>query len=134
MSNGRTVEAKDIQFNEFWPVKHMNPMGLLPPTKEAAALWTFLTMAFSALDRVEKQATLEGDEDQQADLMQIAYATRIQFGLEDLNGMFGDNLVRFAKREAARCKLPWDTRIDAFFESGGKAYRHLDRDPDKTGQ
>jgi hypothetical protein len=100
---------------------------------EAAALWQFLICAFQALDRVEKQTTLEGSEDQVADLMQLAESTRKMFHLDNLEGMFQERLIAAARREAFNSQLPWDTRIDAFFASGGSSYRVMDRNPDKVG-
>jgi hypothetical protein len=95
----------------------------------------FLVCAFQALDRVEKQVTLEGNEDQTVDLMQIAHSVRKMYQIDesDLEKMFNENLIRAARMEAFRSGLPWDTRIDAFFATGGKSYRSLTRDPDKTG-
>lgn len=127
------VELKDIKFIKPMPLHHLQPLGLLPNNTEACALWQFLIMAFQALDRVEKQTTLEGEEDQTVDLMQLAHSSRKMFELSDLEGMFNDSLVAMAKREAGRSELAWDSRIDAFFATGGKSYRHLDRDPDKVG-
>jgi hypothetical protein len=127
------IDPKDISFVQPIPIKHMDPMGLLPNTTEAAALWQFLICAFQALQHVETQTTLEGDEDQQVDLKQIAHSIRKLYLLDTLEGMFADALVACAKREAARSKLNWDTRIDAWFASGGKSYNTLDRDADKVG-
>jgi hypothetical protein len=102
-------------------------------TTEAAALWQFLICAFQALDRVEKQTTLEGNKDQVVDLMQIAHSVRNMYGLKELDGMFNMRLVQAARSEALNCRLHWNTRIDAFFASGGKSYRIQDRNPDKVG-
>lgn len=131
---GPNPELKDISFTQAIPIKHMNPLGLLPNTTEAAALWQFLICAFQALDRVPKQTTLEGDEDQRADLMQIAHSIRQTYLLTELDGMFNENLIRCARQEAFNSRLPWDSRIDAWFATGGKSYRILDRDADKVGQ
>lgn len=129
----RIPELKDITFIHPLPVKHMEPHGLLPMIPEAAALWQFLIGAFQALDRVPKQTTLEGTPDKVVDLMQIAESVRKMYGLENLEGMFQERLIAQARREAFNCRLPWNDKIDAFFASGGKAYRIQDRDPDKVG-
>lgn len=128
------VELKDIKFIKPMPLHHLQPLGLLPNNTEACALWQFLIMAFQALDLVEKQTTLEGAEDQVVDLMQLAHSSRKMFELPDLEGMFNMQLVDMAKREALRSGLSWTSRIDAFFASGGKSYRTMDRDPDKVAQ
>ncbi len=132
---GRNVKEGDIDFVAPIPIKHMRPLGHLPMTTEAAALWQFLIMASQALDKVEKQVTYEGQEDQQADLMQLAHSARKLFRIPEQGGlekMFNSNLIGAAKAEAIRSKLPWNPRLDAFFASGGKSYRLVDRDPNKV--
>lgn len=131
---GRLIELKDINFRQPLPLPHMQPIGLLPNTTESCALWMFLVCAFQALDRVEKQVTYEGDADQQVDIRQIAESIRKMYKLDDLFGMFNPGLIATARREAIRSGMPWNTRIDAWFESGGRSYNKMDRDPDKVGQ
>lgn len=135
-STNRTVNLEDIDFVAAIPIKHMRPSGHLPMTTEAAALWQFLLMASQALDKVEKQVTYEGTDDQVADLMQLAHSARKLHQIPEQGGlerMFNSSLIGAAKAEAMRCKLPWNSRLDAFFASGGKSYRIMDRDPDKVG-
>jgi len=135
-STNRTVREEDINFIAAIPLKHMRPAGHLPMTTEAAALWQFLIMASQALDKVEKQVTYEGDADQQADLMQLAHSARKIHGIPEQGGlekMFNANLIGAAKAEAIRSRLAWNPRLDAFFASGGKSYRIMDRDADKVG-
>lgn len=130
----RVPSMEDLHFMQPLPIKHMEPNGLLPMTTEAAALWQFLICAFQALDKVPKQTTLEGSEDQVVDLMQLAESVRKMYYLDTLEGMFQERLIQQARREAFNCSLPWNQKIDAWFASGGKAYRIQDRDPDKVGQ
>lgn len=127
------VPLEAIAFIRPYPLKHMTPLGLLPQSEEAAALWQFLLTATLALGTVESQKTYEGDLDQQTDLMTHAESARRIFGLKNYEGMFNERLIAQAKREVLRSKLLWDGRLDAFFASGGKSYRHLDRDADKVG-
>jgi len=137
MTNNRTVRLEDINFRQPIPLPHMRPHGHLPMTPEAAALWQFLVMAMQALDKVEKQVTLEGDDDQVVDLFQLAHSARKMFELKEQDGlekMFNSSLIAAAKAEAIRSRLPWDSRIDAWFATGGKSYRIMDRDADKVGQ
>lgn len=129
---GSTIGVEHIQFTQAWPVKHMHATGgLLPETKEAAALWNFLLCAFQALHHVESQKTLIGNEDQVVSLRQIATSQMKIFGITDMNELFNAALIQAARREAIRCGLFWDTRIDAYFETGGNSYSVLDRDADK---
>lgn len=134
MDEIRIPELKDISFRQPLPLPHMQPIGHLPMTPEAAALWQFLVCAFQALDRVPKQTTLVGNEDQSVDLKAVANSIRMLYQLKDLDRMFNANLIRAAKKEAARSRLPWDSRIDAWFATGGQSYRFVDRDADKVGQ
>lgn len=131
-----TVEMKDIKLIQPIPLHHMKPIGYLPMTPEAAALWQFLLMAFQAIDRVEKQVTYEGDEDQTVDLLQLAHSARKLFELPESGGlerMFATALITAARLEAKRSGLSWNTKIDGFFESGGTSYRMFTRNPDKVG-
>lgn len=136
MSNDIYHSLKDLRpaLRQPIPMKHIEPFGVLPNTPEACALWQFLICAFQALEKVEAQTTLEGAEDQVADLMQIANSIRQLYQLESLESMFQSRLIAKARQEAFRSVLPWNPRVDAFFATGGRSYRIMDRDPDKVGQ
>jgi hypothetical protein len=129
----KDIPLESIDFRTPMPIKHMAPIGFLPMTKEAACLWQFLICAFQAYDKVESQTTLEGEEDQRVDLMQVVDSVRHMYGDPDIEKVFNARLVAAAKREATRCALPWNSRIDSFIDSGGKNNRFLDRDADKVG-
>jgi len=128
---------KDVQFRQQWPLPHMeNPQGtggLLPMTKEAAALWNFLQGAMAAIAKIPAQTTLEGAPDANVSLIQIATSVAQVYGVKT-EDMFNMGLVHCAKREAARCGLVWFDQLDAWIASGGKAYNDLTRDPDKVFQ
>jgi hypothetical protein len=123
---------KNVSFRRPIPLKHMEPHGHLPHNTEAMALWWFIVCAIQALERVPSQKTLEGTEDQQVDLMQVAHSVRKLYGLDTLEGMFQERLIGLARLEAFRSRLPWNDKLDAFFLTGGQSYRKLDRDPDKV--
>jgi len=127
------IRPADIRFIQPWPIKHMHPHGQLPLIPEAAALWQFLIMATQAVERVPSQTTLEGEQDQQVDMMQLATSAATIYGITDLNTMFQDRLVYAARSEALACKLPWKPEITTFIESGGRSARDLDRDANKVG-
>lgn len=125
---------KHVAVRRPYPLKHMRVGGgLLPDTDEAAALWQFLLGAHQALDKIPAQVTLEGDTDLTANLRQIADSARKLFGLSTLEGMFNAQLIWQAKLEAKRSALYWNVKLDAWFESGGRASNELDRDPDHVG-
>lgn len=133
----KNIPLEHLDLIQPWPLKHMVPQGYLPHTKEAACLWQFLIMATQALDRVEKQVTLEGDQDQVVDLRNLADSAFKLYDFHKLNDpydtVFNPALVRVAQMEARSKKLPWDDRLDAWFASGGRSYNVMDRDADKTG-
>ena len=130
------IDLKDIHWRQPMPLKHMVPNGHLPATPEAAALWQFLVMAMQALDKVEKQVTLEGDDDQVVNLWQLAHSARKIFELPEsggLDAMFATPLIESARLECLRCQLPWNAKLTAWFDSAGVSYSIQDRNPDKTG-
>jgi hypothetical protein len=132
---GRTIGLEHISFTRAIPYKHLfSGGGFLPDGEESCALWQFLLMAHQALDKVPAQTTLIGADDQVVDLLQLAESAMNIYGLDNLEGMFNETRVAMARREVARSGLPWNMALDAFFRTGGKSSRILDRDPDKVGQ
>ena len=65
--------------------------------------------------------------------MQIATSVAQVYGVK-LEDMFNAGLIHCAKREAERCGLVWNEKLDAWFASGGKSYDFVTRDPDKVFQ
>lgn len=134
----RDIPVEAIDFARPLPIKHMVPNGYMPMSTESAALWQFLIMAFQALDRVEKQVTYTDEQDQVVDLNALVYSAFMIYELLDTPAnrerVFNPQLVNCAKMEARRSGLPWDTRIDAWFSSGGKSYNLMERNPDKVGE
>jgi len=127
--------AKYVNVRKIVPLPHMKMGGgLLPDTDEAAALWYFLLCATQALDRVPAQTTLEGQPDQVVHLRQLAESIQKMYNVKSLDMMFNDLLIFTARKEALRCKLPWNPKLTTWFESGGKIGNIIDRDPDKVGQ
>lgn len=132
---GSAIGLEHISFMRPIPIKHLfSGGGLLPDGDESCALWQFLLMAHQALDKVPAQTTLVGSDDQRVDLMQLAESAKNIYGLKDFEGMFNATRIDMARRECFNCGLPWNKKLDAFFATGGKSYRILDRDPDKVGQ
>lgn len=104
--------------------------GLLPNCIESSALWEFLVCAMQALEKIPTQKTLVGTLDTDVNLREVANGIAKMYGLSTLDNVFHPVMIQLAKREAIRCRLPWDSRLDAWFQSGGRAYNLLTRNPD----
>lgn len=103
--------------------------GLLPDRIESHALWGFCAMAHVALDKVEGQITYEGDKDQTILLSNIAKSVLLTYGIKDLETLFNAELLWLCKREAARCDMAWNPKLDLWINSGGKNMNEVTRDP-----
>lgn len=130
------IKKSDINFRQQWPLPHMKGMGfggLLPATKQAAALWNFLSGAMNALGKLPTQTTLEGEDDSNSSIRQIADSVAAIYDVT-LEEMFQPMLVELARREATRCELVWNPKLDGWLLAGGKSFDHVTRDPDKVFQ
>jgi hypothetical protein len=129
------MNHRDIPIT-YDPPHHMNhckPLGLLPTIQQAPALWQFLIMAHTILDKVPAQATLEENPDITVDLRTVAESVTAMYGVT-LEEMFHPALVGIARLEAERVKAIWDDRITAWIDSGGRSYNIVTRDPDKISE
>lgn len=109
--------------------------GLLPPSVHSSAIWQFAIMAHQALEKIPTQKTLEGTKDIDVSLKDLAHSTLAMYNMPSIEDgglgiLFQPQMITLLKREAYRCGLPWDNRLDAWFASGGKSYDQLTRDPD----
>ena len=129
------MDKRDIPVSYDAPrhLNHCHPIGLLPRVQQAPALWQFLVMAHQALAKIPSQATLEGNPDIDVNLRDMAESTAKMYGVS-IEEMFHPGLVTVAKLEANRTHKEWDSRINAWISSGGRAYNFLTRDPDKIGE
>ena len=137
----QVAEIDDVYFIEIrspngtvysmpWPHKHMTTggSGLMLPNQRAAALWYFLQSAAHAVEQAPNQVVLEGEEDAHLDMTALAHSISICYDTTVME-MFDDENVRRAKAELERVGGKIDRRIISYIESGGKIYRHYDREP-----
>lgn len=123
------IKAPDVVYRVPLYQHHWQPTGHMPRIVESAALWQFLIMATQILDKIPQQATLEGNVDRTANLRQIAESVSKMYDVTE-EAMFHAALIDAAKREAARCEMYWNPRLDAWFASGGKSYNIVTREPE----
>lgn len=107
--------------------------GLLPTGINSSALWQFCLMAHQALEQFTGQHVLEGEEDITVRLKDLARSTLSMYRMpNELDGgmeiLFQPDMIDLVKREARRCNLPWNSRLDAWFASGGRAYDTVTRE------
>lgn len=122
------------QFNGPIYENHMEPEGFMPDCVASSAAWNFYIMAHTAIDKIPKQKTFEGDTDITVNLRDLARSALAAYNLPrpeegGLDLLFNPDMIDCARREAKRCKLHWDSRIDAWLDSGGRAYNIITREP-----
>ncbi len=115
--------------------RHLEPEGRMPRCIESSALWQFLAMASIAIDSIPAQATLEGDKDRDVSLKHLAFSVLKMYNMPGpeeggFEILFNYERVHRAKQEAMRCGLNWESRLDAWIASGGRAYDLLTREPE----
>lgn len=121
-----------MQYNAFIYEDHLEPKGLLPRSHkiEASACWHFCRLANRILINLPEQVVMEGETDKTVSLRDVLESVRIMYGLDREDGI--GMIITWAQqvqREALRCGLPWSPRLTAWFESGGKAYNIVTREP-----
>jgi hypothetical protein len=90
------------------------------------AIWFFLVCAHDTISKVPTQITVDDEEDQRVNLVNVARAIAMAGGVT-VDQMFESEIVRRAIAEAGDKLHP---RIRSFILSGGKTYAAYDRDPD----
>lgn len=127
--------TKRIHYEPNLHQKHMMPDGgMLPPMRESAALWEFCRLAQIALKDIPEQMTLADQLDTTVDLWDITRSVLVMYQFQRVEDIFIEELYILCQREARRCEMPWDDRLDAWFYSGGKSYRIVTRDPDRLNR
>jgi len=118
-----------IRFTAYIYREHMNPNGLLPREREveASAAWHFAKCAHMALERIPEQVSHEGNVDQTVSLRNLCDSICKLYGVE-IETMMA--FMDFVQAEAYRCGLPWNSRFQAWLDSGGKSYDSITREPE----
>lgn len=107
---------------------HLTPHGALPsdiPERSSAA-WHFTRLAMKALDKVPEQATLEGEVDKTVNLRAIAESVGKLYSLQ--LDQFLPLVSTYCRKEAFLCQYPWNDRLQAWLDSGGRAYDEVTRE------
>lgn len=117
-----------LQYDAFIYEEHLTPKGLLPrEVKErASAAWHFTRLAMGALERIPEQVSLEGNTDLTVKLRDLAESVRIQYGLKGVEDFL--SLMDFCHAEGIRSGYPWNDRLQAWLNSGGRAYDTMTRE------
>lgn len=114
--------------------EHLTPRGHLPRDKAltASAAWHFTRLAMQALERIPEQVAYEGDTDVTVRLRSIADSVMIQYNIRDIESMM--NLMPAVRMEALRVGYPWNDRLQAWVDSGGRAYDTMTREEGRLNQ
>ena len=110
---------------------HIEPEGRLPSSHplEASAAWYFCKCAHQSIESLEAQVSYEGDTDVTVSLRSLADNIRLQYGIDDLNEMM--KFIPVCKQEAERVGLPWNDKLDTWWQTGGSLQDEVTRDPGK---
>ena len=95
----------------------------------AFAAWYFTLNAHRILHEVPAQATMEGDTDVTVNLRTVAESTALAYGFDDLNEVMA--FMPGCRHFAFQLGLTWDSRFQAWIDSGGRAYDEVTREPDR---
>lgn len=117
----------NFSYSAFIYEDHLTPTGLLPreKKKEASAAWHFTRLAMVILQKIPEQVSYEGNTDLTVPLMRIAESVAVQYGIKHENFLC---FMDFVRAEAFRCAMPWNDRLQAWVESGGKSYNFVTRE------
>lgn len=127
VGEGLTIRTKTGYYMPY-PRKHIAPQGLLEDSASQCALWYFLKCADKAIEKLPQQISLEHEEDSAADLVAMADSIATCYGTERQE-MFEIANWRRALAEIERVGGIINPKLVAFVNSGGKLYRHHDREP-----
>lgn len=107
---------------------HLTPEGTLPREHkfECSAAWHFAKLAMRIVDTVPAQVTMEDQIDQTTDLLRVAKSVALLYGLNSLADMM--QFIPEVEAEARRSGLPWNPRLTAWVESGGRSYNTVTRE------
>ena len=85
--------------------------GLLPNTNPAAhACWYYARLAMLSLERYDEGRALVDDPEIEIRLESLAWSVSDFYGLDNPGEFLA--FIRLVKKEAQRCALPWDERIE----------------------
>jgi hypothetical protein len=131
-----------LMVGPFFPKILRKNGGVMPDLSleqmvDSYCAWYVARNCMIALKEIPEQVTLEGDLDITVNLKDVMRGAFIAYGIDpdvgdNLNRVMG--LMPLVRRQAFNDKLFWDSRFQAFLDSGGHAYRIITRDPDKLNE
>lgn len=101
------------------------PMGEMKIHSQAA--WHFVRCAHIALLTIPGQVTLEGNTDITVRLRDIMESTETIYGIDRNEFM---KLMPECRRLTFALGRVWNSRFQAFLDSGGAAYNEITREPE----
>jgi hypothetical protein len=117
-----------MNLTPFIYADHIEPNGSFPATHavECSAAFHFAKLAIRILAKVPEQITLEGRDDKTVDLRAVAESVVKLYSLEDLGTLM--SFLPAVRKEAFCSGLPWDDRLQAWIDSGGRSYNLVTRE------
>lgn len=95
----------------------------------AFCAWYITLNAHKTLQTIPAQVSYEGDTDVTTNLRAIADGSALAYGFEDLNEVMA--FMSGCRHYAFQLGLTWDSRFQAWLDSGGRAYDTVTREPDR---
>ena len=89
---------------------HVNDGGHLPMEPAADACWYYCGLAMKSLEKFDEGRVFEDDKDIPTQLETIAWGISKLYDLENPGEFL--KFLRYCKKEARHCGLPWDDRIE----------------------
>ena len=93
----------------------------------AFCAWYITLNAHKTLQEIPAQVSYEGDTDITVRLRTIADGSALAYGFTDLNEVMA--FMPGCRHFAFQLGLTWDSRFQAWLDSGGRAYDEVTREP-----
>lgn len=105
------------------------PCANLDEDMHSFCAWYFAICAHKALIEIPDQVSLEGDTDTTVRLRVILDSVMQVYGLDDVEKLM--KFMPYARQHAFKINLNWNSRFQAWLDSGGRAYDEVTREPPK---
>ena len=105
------------------------PCGDVDEDMHSFCAWYFARCAHKALIEIPDQVSLEGDTDTTVRLRTILDSIMQVYGLDDIEKLM--KFMPYARQQAFKMGLTWNSRFQAWLDSGGRSYDEVTREPPK---
>lgn len=118
-----------VQFNPviFWLEAQEMGLHTLDSIQHFSCAWYFCRCAHESIETFAKDIVLEGETDSVGTLRQVLSTCMKLYNITDI-----EKLIRFVSTEcrqlAFRRNLFWDSRFQAWIDSGGHSYNEMSRE------